>query len=110
MSLLLKKLLKKFLTPQQISIMRRLVRIINLPRLIMIGLFMKKYYIKILYIYNLNIFNKATPYLDTIEMALVYQYEVYEFAKQIIERDNLKSLLDIERGEQNPASRQDILY
>lgn len=83
------------------KIIRGMNKIIKLPKLIITSFFAKDretYCIKKFYICNLDKNRKTAPYLDTTKDAEIYQYAVYEFAKEIIKKYNLKSVLDIGCG------------
>jgi SAM-dependent methyltransferase len=50
------------------------------------------------YICNLDKRGKAKPYLNDVQSAAVYQVKVYDYAKSVIRRYQLKSVLDIGCG------------
>ncbi len=59
---------------------------------------MNNYYIKNNYKCNLEDKGKNIVYLDNEKDSLIFQYEVYKFAQELIKKYNLKNVLDIGCG------------
>jgi SAM-dependent methyltransferase len=59
---------------------------------------MENYYIKTNYNCNFDSKGDAVPYLDTYKNSLIFQYDVYEYAKNVILKNNLTNILDVGCG------------
>jgi SAM-dependent methyltransferase len=59
---------------------------------------MDNYHIKENYKCNFDSEGEAVPYLDTYRNSLIFQYDVYEYAKNVIAKNNLTNILDVGCG------------
>ena len=76
----------------------RVNRVITLFNSTVRSIGMNKYGISKFYICNVDLSGKAIPYLDSVEMASVYQYSVYMYAKDLMMEHGLLNILDIGCG------------